>query len=78
MMRIREEDFWRTVEVYRECSGSGGDLTRRVVQEHLRDNRCVCEVCCWPTTTHRPSPRDRHARFGHHHHRPVTCTPSFP
>lgn len=39
MMRIREEDFWRTMEVYRECSGSREELSRRVVQEHVRDNR---------------------------------------
>lgn len=45
MMRIREEDFWRTLEVYRECSGSRDELSRRVVQKHLRDNRCVLYVC---------------------------------
>ncbi len=38
-MRIREEDFWRTLEVYRECSGQREELSRRVVQEHVRDNR---------------------------------------
>lgn len=40
MMRIREEDFWRTMEVYRECSGAREELSRRAVQEHVRDNRC--------------------------------------
>jgi hypothetical protein len=44
MMRIREDDFWRTLEAYRECSGAREELSRRVVQEHVRDNRCVAVV----------------------------------